>query len=224
MKQLFLVLVAAAVLATSAHAVTITLNSYDNDVTATVNVDGATKYVYAGAFYVSIDGNGPKQAWCVDLVQNVVSSWQAVQKTTLPNALVDGARRPDYAMGVLWKNLTVAQDSSEVKHAALQLAIWEALYDGTSINLSGGRFKVSSVSNNTVLGLAQSYLQTWGGIGIINGTLLEAPPPGTGTNSQDLILTPPGNFDPQVIPENTTFLLMGLGLVAIGGVLVRQRG
>lgn len=223
MKQLLLVLVAAAVLATSAQAVTVTLIRYDDDVTAWVSLDGTQKNVYAGAFDVKINGSSPQQAWCIDVYQNLVSPWEATQKTTVPNALGD-ARRPDYAMGVLWKNLSVAHDSSEVKHAALQLAIWEALYDGTHINFGDGRFQVSRVSNDTVLTLAETYLQNWGGISIINGTLLEAPPPGTGTKSQDLILTPPPNFDPQVIPENTTFPLMGLGLVAVGGALLRQRG
>lgn len=48
--------------------------------------------------------------------------------------------------------------NSADKEAALQLAIWEVLYDGFSGSLGSGNFWVNNVSSANTLTLAQSYL------------------------------------------------------------------
>ncbi len=231
MTRWFLAVVLGVWLAGGAHAVTISLHSYDKNYTGDAIIDGSTHWVYIGAFKLNISGyTMPKEAWCVDLKQPVASgSWNAVQKSTTPTALDDG-RRADRAMGALWVNRPAATDA--MGRAALQVAIWEALYDGFGADPFGsGRFRLSRVFNGTnrsstnsaVLALAQSYLQAWGGLGVVNGTLYDAPLPGSGIRSQDFILTPDGSFQPQAIPEPATLSLMSLGLLSIGTLLKRQK-
>lgn len=229
-RQLLVISLLVGVLTVSTHAVTISLHSYDNAYTADTIIDGSTHWVYIGAVRLNIAGyTGPQEAWCVDLKQNVSgSAWDAVQKLTLPASLDDG-RRADWAMGALWINRPSAADAQG--RAALQLAIWEALYDGYGANpFNSGRFRVGNVFNGTnrssinsaVLAQAQSFLQAWSGLSVANGTLFDAPLPGSGTRSQDFILTPSGGFVPQAVPEPGTLLLMSLGLLGIGKVMKRR--
>lgn len=230
MRRWLLTSVLAMLVAASASAVTLSVHSYDNSFTADAIIDGSTHWVYIGAVRLNIVGSPlPKEAWCVDLKQVVASgSWSAVQKSTLPTALDDG-RRADWAMGALWKNRSSATDTRG--RAALQLAIWEALYDGFGTDpFSSGRFRVTNVFQGTnrsahdslTLTLAQSYLQAWGGLSVLNGVLYDAPLPGNGTRSQDFLLTPEGGFTPQVVPEGGTLSLMLAGLLGVGGALRRR--
>ncbi len=230
MRRWILSLAVGLVLASSASAVTISLHSYDTSYTADTVLDGSTHWVYIGAMRLNIAGDPlPKEAWCVDLKQVVASgSWDAVQKNTTATALDDG-RRADWAMGALWKNRPAATDARG--RAALQLAIWEALYDGFGADPFGsGRFRVTNVFNGTnrsspdslTLTLAQSYLQAWNGLGVLNGILYDAPLPGAGTRSQDFILTPEGGFTPQAVPEGSTLALMLPSLLGISPLLRRR--
>jgi len=149
MKRLMVFLMFWVWLAGSAQAVTISLHSYATSFTADAVIDGSTHWVYIGAMRLNISGHSqPKEAWCVDLKQTVASgSWSAVQKLSTPTALDDG-RRADWAMGALWTNRASATDARG--RAALQLAIWEALYDGFGANpFSSGRFRVDKVFNGT---------------------------------------------------------------------------
>lgn len=230
MRHWFVVCVLGMLLAAQAGAVTISLHSYDTSFTADAIIDGGTHWVYIGAMRLNIAGHSlPKEAWCVDLKQAVASgTWDAVQKSTLPTALDDG-RRADWAMGALWKNRPSATDARG--RAALQLAIWEALYDGFGTNpFSSGRFRVANVFNGTnrssidslTLSLAQSYLQAWNGLAVLNGVLYDAPLPGSGNRSQDFILTPESGFTPQVVPEGGTLSLMIAGLLGVAGAVRRR--
>ncbi len=233
MKQWMLTLLLWLLLVGSAQAVTISVDSFDKSYTADAVIDGSTHWVYIGAVRLNIGGYSlPKEAWCVDLKQVVASgSWDAVQKSTTPAAL-DDDRRADWAMGALWKNRPSATDARG--RAALQLAIWEALYDGFGADpFSSGRFRVAGVFNGTnrssidsqTLTLAQSFLQAWGGLSVLNGVLYDAPLPGNGTRSQDFVLTPEDGFTPQgapVIPEGGTLSLMMTGLLGIGGAMRRR--
>lgn len=218
------------VLAGGAHAVTISLHNYDNSFTADAVIDGSTHWVYIGAVRLNIGGYPlPKEAWCVDLKQAVASgTWDAVQKNTTATALDDG-RRADWAMGALWTNRALATDARG--RAALQLAIWEALYDGFGADPFGsGRFRVANVFNGTnrssidslTLSLAQNYLQAWGGLSVLNGVLYDAPLPGDGKRSQDFILTPEGGFTPLTVPEGGTLSLMLTGLLGVIGAVRRR--
>lgn len=229
-RRLLVISLLVGVLTVSTHAVTISLHSYDNAYTADTIIDGSTHWVYIGAFRLNIAGyTEPREAWCVDLKQSVSgSAWDAMQKLTLPTALDDG-RRADWAMGALWVNHPSATDAQG--RAALQLAIWEALYDGYGADpFSSGRFRVGNVFNGTnrssvnsaVLAQAQGFLQAWNGLSVANGTLFDAPLPGSGTRSQDFILTPSGGFVPQAVPEPGTLLLMSFGLLGIGKVMKRR--
>lgn len=230
MRHLVWVLAIGVMLISSAQAVTISLHSYDNAYTADIVINGTTQWVYIGAVRLNIAGyTEPQEAWCVNLEQTVSgSAWDAVQKLTTPTALDDG-RRADWAMGALWTNRPSAGDAQG--RAALQLAIWEALYDGSGSDpFTSGRFRVSNVFNgtnrssinSTVLSQAQSFLQAWGGLSVLNGTLFDAPLPGSGTRSQDFILTPSGGFTPQAVPEPSTLWLMSLGVLGVGKLMQRR--
>lgn len=231
MRRMALALLTGLLLVGRVSAATISVQSYDTAFTMDAVLDGSTYWVYTGAFRLNISGySNPQEAWCVDLRQTVAStSWNAVQKSTLPTALDDN-RRADRAMGVLWKNLSSVTTPKD--RAALQIAIWEALYDGlTSDPFSTGRFRAPKVFQGTnrnqldssVLTLAQSYLNTWGGIEVLNGVLFDAPLPGSGTRSQDFLLSPPSGFQPLVVPEGGTLALTIPGLLAVAGSLLRQR-
>jgi len=232
MKRWMFLLVLGVWLAGSAQAVTISVHSYDTSFTADAVIDGSTHWVYIGAVKLNIDGEPlPKEAWCVDLKQAVAGgSWDAVQKLSTPTALDDG-RRADRAMGALWTNRASATDARG--RAALQLAIWEALYDGFGTDpFHSGRFRVGNVFNGTnrssvdslTLTIAQNFLTAWGGLSVVNGTVYDAPLPGSGTRSQDFLLTPGTNFDPQILPETGTLVLMASGLFGVGGILRRRNG
>lgn len=232
MRRMALALLTGLMLMGRVSAATISVHSYDTAFTVDAVLDGSTYWIYTGAVRLNISGySAPQEAWCVDLRQTVASTaWNAVQKSTLPTALDDG-RRVDRAMGVLWKNYSSA--TTPQHRAALQIAIWEALYDGLTSNpFSTGRFRAPSVFQGTnrslsapsVLALAQSYLNTWGGTEVLNGVLFDAPLPGSGTRSQDFLLTPPAGFQPVVVPEGGTLALTIPGLLAVAGGLLRRRG
>lgn len=95
--------------------------------------------------------------------------------------------------------------------AALQVAIWEALYDATP-DLSTGAFRLLNQSTNTaVTSKAIAILTDWwsagpgGTFGTSAATWLDAPL-GAG---QDQII-------PMPVPEPTTIILLGAGLLALG--------
>ena len=117
-----------------------------------------------------------------------------------------------YAPGI---NGAVSDLDSRQNAAALQVAIWEAIYDTTD-NLADGFFRLNSAGN--IATKAMGYLTSlYSATNYDEGSWFKANGVGAG---QDLILGP-SNAPP--IPEPGTLLLFGLGLAGLAHMRTRQR-
>lgn len=114
-------------------------------------------------------------------------------------------------------------DTADEK-SALQLAIWEVLYDGLGGSLSSGSFSVSSVSSANTLTLAQGYLSAAAALQsnqYATTTLYRY----SNAQNQDQITTmgPAAVSGVSVVPEpETAFLWLG-GLAGLAALRRRQR-
>jgi PEP-CTERM motif len=163
--------------------------------------------VYAGELtWTGLDTNF--YSYCIDL-WNYVQPQQAV-------SILDNDPSTDRDNKAAWLFNTFASGihtsssgQARAMAAGLQLAIWETIADA-SLNLGAGAFTASWASTDA-LGFANQFLQALGGANY-NGstaTLLDAAP-GKG---QDQIAR---------VPEPTTLLLVGLGLLSTGSGLRRR--
>lgn len=109
------------------------------------------------------------------------------------------------------------QDEKDAVGAALQLAVWEILYEAdlSSYSIANGNFSVFG-DFETDIGLANRYLANvetgaWTG----NAASLRALVSDTGTSQNQVFQTAP-------VPEPSTWALMILGFGAIGSALRRR--
>jgi hypothetical protein len=163
---------------------------------------GAAPEGFANSFY----------AYCVDL-GNYVTSTQNVQPRSsegFTNGVINGASKAawlftEYAA-------TVHASGSAVSSAALQVAIWEAMYD-TKNDLTKGAFNANGTSSQ-ILNVASQYLTAlysanWNTVAVI----LNA---GSSTGGgQDQITTR--------VSEPSTLLLLGAAFFGIATTLSRRR-
>jgi len=148
--------------------------------------------------------------WCIELTQTF--SFGAHYTTYTPsaasNALLSQLFTAAYA-GAL---------SSTQNSAAFQLAIWEIIYDGGDLNLSGGGFKVlDNKGNGATVATAQGFL---------NSVLAASPTYNlfflTEANHQDFVTA---NLIPTTttrVPEPGSLALIAIALIAAGFVRARS--
>jgi hypothetical protein len=150
-------------------------------------------------------------SYCVDLA-SFVQGQQVVTATPsssslFTNGVTNGGAKAawlfnEYAAGIhAMTNIATAK----INAAALQVAIWEALYD-TSANLGGGQFTASA--NGLVITQAQSYL-----------TSLYSSQPWTSVAT--ILMTSAGQDQVTQVSEPSTLLMMGLAFFGFAALARR---
>jgi hypothetical protein len=165
--------------------------------------------VHAGGFKGTWDdGTGPLplQFWCAELSQTFYFHVPYEYTASIPN-------NATYTrLGELFHEAYGVALTDTAHSAAFQLAIWEILFDGTDLNLSGGGFKVTdNKGNGATVTLAQGWLDNLGSFtDNFDVTFLSNP------DHQDFITgTPPKGCCRQEAPEPAPLALLGAGLVAM---------
>ena len=175
----------------------------------TVNFDGRDNWVVgAGRFNTTIEDGSKKIdtfSYCVDLGE--FFSWNTTYTATKMDAVSNGldyrgaawlVSRFDPFVGTYWG--LESYTSAQTVAMTLQLAIWETLYDGRFSSESGDRTlfgKMMSEANQIGSFDASGFF-----VAKIDG-------------HQDQLVAAP-------VPEPTTMLLMGIGLLGLG-VVGRKR-
>jgi hypothetical protein len=181
---------------------------------------------------------GYQRSLCVDLLGTITtnSTWYANLATDVPNGVLgaDAAAKAANWDRVVW----IAQSNpgwtytegpeafNAVSNAGLQVAVWEALRDGSSFNLTGGNFKLGSTSAGTsiataaqqffanssdfTLGFANGHLYFEAGNWDANGNKLA----GCGQDQLFFITQP----NTPTVPEFPVPILCPLGLMIIGTI------
>lgn len=177
---------------------------------------------FSTSVWKNIPTTGPPsyslKTWCVDLLRNlssppprdaVVTTTSGAANQTTSNGTV--LTRNIGAAGWLAKNIS-AGDS--IQKAALQIAIWEALYDNDG-NLNAGKF-ILSTADSQIVSAAQTYLSqalaAGGGVFAKSSTLFIKYSKG---DSQDQV----GN----IIPEPTTLVMAATAGIVFLGMGWRRR-
>lgn len=178
---------------------------------------GAWSFEYAGEYILTTSSPSTFSAFCIDLEHQIFPT--GVKSTSLPASYsvslqaLDSVARLFKVSG--YNGLSFATDgvNTAAKSAALQLAIWEAVYDGFGGSLTGGGTFKSS--NNAYIAQANSYLTAAAALtaGSYNGyvqvlTSLDDP------QHQTLVTA---------VPEPSTYALMAACLGVMGLVARRKQ-
>lgn len=215
------------------------MNDQSKLATVIISYNGGANYAYslAGAVRMSVNQSGggggvyagdPEIFWtyCLDIAPelrlgdtyNFVPKPFPNPQAPSPNPVwvADGIYRAAYLFNTehdLWD----ADPPTDAAHsAALQLAIWECLYD-TDLNLTDGTFRVGPKTDSTIKGYAQDYLnaleaaEETGGFVTYTTSWLDPD-----ENTQSLLYRP--------VPDGgSTLVLLGLGTLGITGLVRRTR-
>jgi hypothetical protein len=199
MKRLILPVFAAVALAGSAQALDLTFAgmSLPNSEKASISVNGSSfTNVYAGQINFT-SSTGSLSSYCADalsFLNNGSHSYTVSQLTLTPDTNIGKA-------GTILANnqagaLTAAQQ------AGLQLAVWEAIYDGgTTFDANGASFKAKNVSDE-ILGYASQYY----------GTYCNTPTNGVMSLSTNQA---GGQSQMTAVPEPMTVAALGMGSLAL---------
>jgi hypothetical protein len=180
----------------------------------------------AGAFSVQLGGDtisDPFYAFCVEM-----NAWFENNRTVTQGSVLDlNTGRIGNGGGVGWlynnyaSQITPGAADANLKATALQLAIWETVYDwngaafapggaaGAGLNFSTGDVRWQSGSDASVA-LATAWLNEWGGRTDADATWFQIE--NINGVGQDLVGRPSGGS--ARIPEPGTLALIGTGVAA----------
>ena len=180
-----------------------------------VNVIGPVSgNVYAGELEWAWVGTPPQgftqtfTSFCLDIKSYLTDPQTVVVKSTDDfNPVPDAGGKAAWLVNTF--AATISGNQANIRAAALQVAIWEVVYDTTN-DLLAGTFRLGTGGN--ILAQAQSYLSALyspaGSYQTAHGRWLEADP------GQDQLVVP--------TPEPATLLLLALGACSLVGG--RKRG
>jgi hypothetical protein len=149
--------------------------------------------------------------------QPTVFSGQTGIKPTWGATSSDAAAAIQNAAHLFFTHQSVLASGSQSEKAALQLAVWEALYDtGGTIGLGSGRFQATG-ADAAALGLATTWLQTdlTGNYSYAGFLLTPDPTEQYGYPGQGVLI------DVTPVPEPTTMIAGALLLIPFGLSTVR---
>jgi hypothetical protein len=201
MKQLLLptILAAGLMISGSAEAIDLTYTgmSLPNAATASISVNGSSfRSVYAGQINFS-SSNGSLSTYCGEALATLNGAsnrYDVSQLTLTPNTNLGKA-------GTILAN-NQAGAITAAQQAGLQLAVWEAIYDGgATFDASNAGFKAKNVSSE-ILGFASQYYATFSTTPTNSVTFFGS----TGAGGQSQMTA---------VPEPMTVAALGMGSLAL---------
>lgn len=168
---------------------------------------------WAGSFNLTKVGGGfSTSVFCVEIDQNI--SVPSGPYTFNVNDLDDVESRYQNA-GWLMNEFSSLIDTPQ--SGALQLAIWEVIYD-TTFNLGDGNFKIKTPASGFSDLLSQITIKYNATENAGHSFDMSRFATFTSLTVQDLI-----GIDPSPVPEPATMLLFGAGLAGIAGLRLRRK-
>jgi hypothetical protein len=228
-RRLATIIILMTVGATAAYADSFTLDFNYSGYNLTYYLAGQRSSVYLGSVTITVphptpspDGlailGSPFEAYCVDLLHyshngdGVLADLSDWSIDIYPK---NDSNAGHYAAFLL--DAYAAGAATNIKKAALQVAIWEVLFEnGIGFNLADGNFQTSSL-NSSVLSQANTYLS---GIpaNVSNYEAWWIQTSHQGFNDQDF-----GAPRAMHAPEPGSLILLGTGLLAIAGYGIRRK-
>jgi hypothetical protein len=194
--------------AASASTLTVIAADYSRGEAITIRYNRSLESVFAGAINIAVDGVR-QSAVCVDLDHTIGEETILVNPTS-PTSVSNGLR---IAWLVVNKLPAVVDPSFG---AALQLAIWDILYDGGD-GMTAGAVQLASLSD-PLAPMAQSYVASSVGKSSSAAYAFKA----ASINPDRQTLMSAANYDSAPVPEPSEYALVGSGLIGLS-CLARKR-
>lgn len=143
-------------IATQASALNLTFNNVTPGLSGQVKLNGANKNVGIGKLNFTKSTGGTLTAVCVDLNATLNGSSHSYTVTQTNSAITSAGI--DLAGRIVAAHFNSAITNQQA--AALQLAVWEAVYDGGSVfTASSGAFQLNDSNLNSLVPTASLYYQ-----------------------------------------------------------------